>query len=289
MKIHLRPNQMEEIEGLRNEYPYAYHHVDLSVTAIPWHWHEALEFNYIAEGTMKVSTAGRTLIFGKGEGFFINSNVLTAMGNLDHCVIDSHLFHPVFLGGHFNSVFETKYLHPVIQSREIELIPLRGETEQQRKLLHLLRQLSVLQQRSDTEFQTRNLLSDIWLLLLEELQHMQTAPTCSTHHNKERLLTMIAFIQENHAEKLNLEQIAASAAVSVRECLRCFRSGIGQSPTDYLISYRVDVAKKLLQSTDKPITRIAQDTGFSSPAYFSKTFRAHTGCSPQEYRRNQKE
>lgn len=288
MKIHLRPNQMEEIEGLRSEYPYAYHHVDLSATAIPWHWHEALEFNYIAQGTMKVSTAGRTLTFGKGEGFFINSNVLTSMANLEHCIIDSHLFHPVFLGGHFNSVFETKYLHPVIQSREIELIPLRGETEQQRKLLHLLRQLSALQQRPDTELQTRNLLSDIWLLLLEELQQAQTPPTYAALHGRERLLTMIAFIQENYAEKLTLEQIAASAAVSTRECLRCFRAGIGQSPTDYLISYRVETAKKLMQSTDRSITRIAQDTGFSSSAYFSKTFRAHTGVSPQEYRRKRK-
>ena len=43
MKLHLRPNQMEEIEGLRSEYPYAYHHVDLAVTAVPWHWHEALD------------------------------------------------------------------------------------------------------------------------------------------------------------------------------------------------------------------------------------------------------
>lgn len=289
MKIHVRPNQMEEIEGLRNEYPYAYHHVDLSATAIPWHWHEALEFNYIAQGTMKVSTAGRTLTFGKGEGFFINGNVLTSMTNLEHCIIDSHLFHPVLLGGHFNSVFETKYLHPVLQSREIELIPLRGDSQQQRKLLQLLRQLSALQQQPDTEFQTRNLLSDIWLLLLEELQHMQAAPAHAALHSRDRLLTMIAFIQENHAEKLTLEQIAASAAVSTRECLRCFRAGIDQSPTDYLISYRVDTAKKLLQSTDRPITRIAQDTGFSSPAYFSKTFRSHTGLSPQEYRKKQKE
>lgn len=285
MKIRLRPNQMEEIEGLRNEYPYAYHHVDLSVTAIPWHWHEALEFNYIVQGSMKVSTAGRTWSFGKGEGFFINSNVLTSMANAEHCIIDSHLFHPVFLGGHFNSVFETKYLHPVTQSRDIELVPLRGETEQQRKLLHLLRQLSALQQQPDTELQTRNLISEIWLLLLNVLRQVSPSPGAADIRSKDRLLTMIAFIQENHAEKLSLEQIAASAAVSTRECLRCFRAGIGQSPTDYLISYRVETAKKLLQTSHSSVTQIALDTGFSSPAYFSKTFRSHTGMSPQNYRK----
>ena len=238
---------------------------------------------------MKVSTPGQTLTFRKGDGFFINSNVLTSMTNLEHCIIDSHLFHPVFLGGHFNSVFETRYLHPVTQSREIQLIALRGETEQQRKLLHLLRQLSALQRQPDNEVQTRNLLSDIWLLLLEELRRAQPSPAQSDSRSKDRLLTMIAFIQENHKEKLTLEQIAASAAVSTRECLRCFRTGIGQTPTDYLISHRVEMAKKLLRGSNQPITQIALNTGFSSPAYFSKTFRAHTGTSPQEYRRQQKE
>lgn len=287
MKIRLLPNQMEEIEGLRNDYPYAYHHVDLSSTAIPWHWHEALEFNYIVQGSMKVSTAGRTLTFRKGEGFFINSNVLASMSDLEHCIIDSHLFHPVFLGGHFNSVFETKYLHPVTQSRDIELVPLRGETEQQRKLLYLLRQLAALQQTEDTHMQTRNLLSDIWLLLLEELRSNQPSPSTADSRSKDRLLTMIAFIQEHHADKLTLEQIAASAAVSTRECLRCFRRAIGQSPTEYLIGYRIEKAKKLLQTTELPITQIALQTGFASPAYFSKTFRAHTGEAPNMYRARQ--
>jgi len=123
MKLRIRSNQMEEVEGLHNEYPYVYHYVDLSKTTIPWHWHEALEFCYVQSGSIKVSTAGQTQVFEKGQGFFINSNVLTAMTEGFDCVVDSHLFHPVFLGGHFKSVFETKYLDPVTQNRNLDLLP----------------------------------------------------------------------------------------------------------------------------------------------------------------------
>ena len=35
MKLHIRNNQMEEVEGLHNEYPYAFHHVALKVTEVP--------------------------------------------------------------------------------------------------------------------------------------------------------------------------------------------------------------------------------------------------------------
>jgi formylglycine-generating enzyme required for sulfatase activity len=35
---------MEEIQGLHNAYPYAFHTVDMEKTVVPWHWHEAVEF-----------------------------------------------------------------------------------------------------------------------------------------------------------------------------------------------------------------------------------------------------
>ena len=285
MKLYIRQNQMEEVEGLHNEYPYAFHHVSLQVTEIPWHWHEALEFNYIMQGTVKVSTANQSQIFQKGEGFFINSNVLASMENRDDCILDSHLFHPVFLSGHFKSVFETKYLNPVTQNRNLDLICLRGETQYQKQILSKLRQLSQLQKQPDAEFQTRNLLSEIWLLLLEEIRTLGSRISRPPAKNQDRILTMLSFIQESFAQKLTLEQIADAAAVSTRECLRCFQNSIGQSPMDYLITYRIQVAKKLLETTDRSITDIALDCGFNSNSYFSKLFHRTCGITPQAYRK----
>ncbi len=283
MKLRIRNNQMEEVEGLYNEYPYVFHHVDLSKTAIPWHWHEALEFCYIQEGSVKVATAGQSQVFSKGEGFFINSNVLTAMTDGADCVIDSHLFHPVFLGGHFKSVFETKYLDPVIQNRKLDLLPVRGETDTQRQLLQKLRQLSLLQKKPDVEFQTRNLLSEIWLLLLEQLQ--QTELKASPAKNQDRILTMLSFIQENYEKKLTLQQIADVSAISTRECLRCFQASIRQSPMEYLMEYRLQAAAKLLETTDLPVTEIAMRTGWGSSSYFTKMFHASRGKTPNAHRK----
>lgn len=284
MKIRVRYDQMEEIEGLRNEYPYAFHHVELSKTLVPWHWHEALEFNYIVSGSVKVSTPGRTVTFSQNQGFFMNSNVLATMVNVDSCVMDSHLFHPILLSGHFKSVFETKYLHPVTQNKQVDILPLRGETESQRQLLQKLRKLAELQKEADSEFQTRNLLSEIWLLLLKELRENQQDTSGTALRNQDRILTMMAFVQDHYAEKLTLEDIAESAAISTRECLRCFRSCIRKTPMEYLLEYRIGAAGKLLEGTDLSVTEIALQTGFNSPAYFSKQFKAITGKTPNSFR-----
>ncbi len=283
MKLRIRSNQMEEVEGLHNEYPYVFHHVDLSKTLIPWHWHEALEFCYIQSGSVKVSTAGQTQVLHKGEGVFLNSNVLMAMSDGADCIMDSHLFHPVFLGGHFKSVFETKYLNPVIQNRNLDMLTLRGETGAQKQILQKLHQLSKLQSQPDVELQTRNLVSEIWLLLLEELKHTQIKS--SPVKNKDRILTMLAYIQENYSSKLTLQEIADASAISTRECLRCFQASIQQSPMEYLMEYRIQMAAKLLETTDLSITEIAMETGWGSSSYFTKTFRSFRGKTPNTYRK----
>lgn len=283
MKLRILNNQMEEIEGLHNEYPYVFHHVDLCKTIIPWHWHEELEFCYVQAGSLKVATAGQSQTFSQGEAFFINSNVLASMTNVADCVIDSHLFNPVFLGGHYKSVFETKYLNPVVQNRNLDMLPVRGESGTQKQLLQKLRYLAKLQSQQDVELQTRNLVSEIWLLLLEMLKNTQIKS--STAKNQDRILTMLAYIQENYARKLTLQEIADASAVSTRECLRCFQMSIRQSPMEYLMEYRVQAAVRLLENTNLPITEIAMRTGWGSNSYFTKMFRRIRGKTPNAHRK----
>ena len=275
---------MEQIEGLKPEYPYTLHRINLDDTVIPWHWHQELEFIYVLEGKVKLKTSARSYSFGENEAFFMNTNTLCALENVNHCRLESHLFDKIFLGGHFRSVFETKYLNPVLQNNKIDVVIIRGETENQKRMLKKLQQLGILQNKADVEFQTRSILSEIWLLLLEEIKNMDEQDVMANTQNQERLMTMLSFIHENYSKKLNLAEIAQSASVSKRECLRCFQNGIHESPFDYLIGYRIECAKKLLRSTDMPITEIALETGFSNNAYFSKIFRRECGETPRKYR-----
>lgn len=288
MKIRITSNQMEKIKGLRPEYPYVLHKINLDDIKIPWHWHQELEFIYILEGRVKLNTSARSYLFHEKEAFFMNTNTLCALENIDHCKLESHLFDQIFLSGHFKSIFETKYLNPVLQNKKIDVVAIREETDNQKRLLKKLQQLGVLQNQVDIEFQTRSLLSEIWLLLLQEIENMDEQDTMTNTQNQERLLMMLSFIHENYAKKLSLDEIAQSASVSKRECLRCFQNGIHESPFDYLMGYRIECAKKMLKSTDVPITEIALATGFSTNSYFSKIFRRESGETPRNYREQRK-
>lgn len=288
MKIRIKENQLEAIEGLHTEYPYVLHHVNLRDTRVPWHWHEELEFNYVVSGAIKVVTSTKTYVFHKNEACFINTNVLCLVEcaeDGDPCILDSHLFHPVFLSGHFKSVFETKYLEPVLLNKKIEIMEIRGGNKYQDEILKKLRQVSYLQSKEDMEFQTRNLFSEIWVLLLKEIENLKYEESPVKLVSQERIQTMMSFIHENYHRKIALKDIAASALVSERECLRCFQDSIHKTPFEYLLDYRIEMAEKLLRTTNIPVTDIAMETGFSNAAYFGKIFKKVSGKTPGAFRK----
>ena len=82
-----------------------------------------------------------------------------------------------------------------------------------------------------------------------------------------------------------LEDIANSAAISSRECLRCFNMCLKETPIECLTNHRINMAKELLKTTNKSVTDIAFETGFSNAAYFTKVFKQIRQITPKEYRK----
>ena len=58
------------------------------------------------------------------------------------------------------------------------------------------------------------------------------------------------------------------------------------APLEYQLALRLRRAANLLANSETPISQIAKETGFQSPAYFSRFFRKNTGLSPALYRKN---
>jgi len=87
-----------------------------------------------------------------------------------------------------------------------------------------------------------------------------------------------------YAEPLDLRAIAAVAHMSEAHFGRSFRATFGETPHRYLQRRRVERAMFLLRETDRSVTAISIDVGFSSLGTFSRTFRDIVGEAPSEYR-----
>ncbi len=94
-----------------------------------------------------------------------------------------------------------------------------------------------------------------------------------------------AFALDRLDEPLPLPRLAAHAAMSVRTFTRRFRTETGQSPHAWLAAQRVALARRLLESTDLPVERVAVDAGFGTAESLRQHLRSAIGVSPGAYRR----
>ena len=99
-----------------------------------------------------------------------------------------------------------------------------------------------------------------------------------------RLLRARDAMDRAYAEPLNVRAVAAVAHVSEAHFIRTFRAVFGETPHRYLQRRRVERSMFLLRETDRSVTDVCLDVGFTSLGTFSRTFRAIVGETPSSYR-----
>ena len=99
-----------------------------------------------------------------------------------------------------------------------------------------------------------------------------------------RLLRARDAMDRAYAEPLDVPSVAAVAHVSEAHFIRSFRAVFGETPHRYLQRRRVERSMFLLRETDRSVTDICLDVGFTSLGTFSRTFREIVGETPSAYR-----
>lgn len=92
-------------------------------------------------------------------------------------------------------------------------------------------------------------------------------------------------MDHHYAEPLDTAALARIALTSEAHFIRTFRATFGETPHRYLQRRRVERAMYLLTRTDRGVTDICLDVGFTSVGTFGRTFRDVAGESPSEFRR----
>lgn len=257
---------------------------------ILWHWHEEFEFGYVIKGTLLYKTSHQEYVLKEGDGIFLNSGALHYIHLLvpaGNARIHSQFFDRKFLGGSTNSIFDTKYIAPVMQQKQLQAIPFYRQNKEDQYVLRQLTETIRMAHRQPLfyEFNLRNLFSSIWETVYMRATEQIPSQELYNLKEEERIKKILTFIQEHYSEKLTVARIAGCVPISERECYRLFQNRLGTTPAEFLLSVRLKKARVLLSSTQKSIVEVALESGFSNSSYFGKLFRQQYLMSPGEYRR----
>jgi AraC-like DNA-binding protein len=289
--LNLNKNRLELHPHGTLDFPcagYCSQHTNNSDDVIPWHWHEEIEMIYLLSGQLKLKVPGKTFYLHQGEAIFINSNILHFAAAEMHCEIHSLVFHSTLITGQDKSIFAQKYISPLINCVALDSCHLsldfNWEIQIITNFIHAFEAISF--ESPGYEFIIRENLSHLCLTMYQQYESEIKKGYTEQNQNSIRIRKMLDFMHEQYSEDLTLAQIAKSADISERECLRCFQRGIQISPMQYLLKYRVTQgAAMLLQTPNSSISEISIQCGFNSSSNFSQMFKRFFKCTPRNYRK----
>lgn len=167
-----------------------------------------------------------------------------------------------------DTAYELKPHHPILLHDKIK------QLHQAWTYVHPLQQLQVR--------------TSFLQIVYDILEQLQTAGHQRT--TTDLVSQAIRYIHEHYEMPLTIDSLASILECSPRHLARLFRnSDIGQSPSDYLIQFRMQKASELLIQTELTLQDIAINVGYQDGYYFSRMFKKYMGLSPIRYRQQHRQ
>lgn len=245
----------------------------------------AIEKGWVQQGQPTLTSGYRVIRIASGEAdFLINLNayhlragsvVVLTPGN----VLEVENLGTQLQGAGFGihelpspGIFECMHLHP----SEIEL----------EKIDAFLNLFFLLLKDGDLDTAT---LPQLSLALFSYLQrigqaHRDIAGESHTGREEQIFNRFMELLNQYGDKYRRIPFYAAQLYLSPNRLSAVVKSYSGKTVMDWIDRRSVQMAKALLRYTDKPVYEIAEQLGFSSPAFFSKFFSKYTGMTPKEYR-----
>ncbi|MEV6768881.1 GlxA family transcriptional regulator [Nocardia sp. NPDC051030] len=115
-------------------------------------------------------------------------------------------------------------------------------------------------------------------------QSQFSAPIAAQTPKRDSLRALQVWLEENAAGDLSLAALAEHVGMSTRHFSRVFADETGTTPARYVERVRIGAARRLLETTDQPLDRVAAAVGLGSPETLYRLFHRHLGIAPGEYR-----
>jgi len=151
--------------------------------------------------------------------------------------------------------------------------------------LHTIQVLDALAQEKKSDQQ---LSCDAVKFLLDTTRRDFALPIEDTSHAFDTFLEIKHFVSEHYAEFVNRDSVAEHFSMSSGYISQLFKRYSNSSFNYYLNQLKLNKAEHLLLNTSYPLSKIAEQCGFSCDARLIKTFRKHYGTSPGRFRLSKK-
>ncbi|MCG8485800.1 MAG: AraC family transcriptional regulator [Clostridia bacterium] len=254
----------------------------------PIHYHEELEVIFVLDGTIKVKDGYYTYALKKDDVLIINNRELHSI----MCTSEQNVILILQIDLNFFRKYHSNLINPFfITDTSYNADKVNEPLEKLRKLMirTMVEALNKTEGYQDRIIKYTNdfiteLINDFQYFSMDDGKFINEMKNKSNKILAERVNRITNYIYENYSRKLTLQEIAEREHLSVYYLSHVIKEATGLSFQDFLNFVRVEESEMLVLGTDKKISEIAMECGFSAPRYFVKYFTKWFNCHPDEYR-----
>ena len=237
---------------------------------------------FFQHGYCRIIVEDQEYRVGPGDLMIIPINAFYTVSSLGEDTIEFFFLH-----------FTVQPVHKVarfIESLELTQILVLHDTINEvlvHQLQHTIRQVS--EQKPGYYLEAVLLLKSLLLrlrILRHEGDHQQSASPHVRSSEETVFNQCVRYLQEHLSENVTVEQLCEIAHVSQSYLYRCFKKLLQQSPSQFVLQFKLQKSQELLKTTDDSITAISDATGFSSIYLFCSTFKTALGMTPTQFRKH---
>ncbi len=161
---------------------------------------------------------------------------------------------------------------------DVNFLSSSGDADLQHAFWQIADQLT-----SESPRKQLSLTSRLWMFLSMTLERLTPTPNTTTQHELAQQIRRLLLSRVN--DRLTISEVAAEVHVSATHAKEVFAATFDCGIMTYFNELKIWQAKRLLCDPSLTIDQVSSKLGFSSPAYFSRTFRKHSGETPSEFRK----
>lgn len=259
------------------------------------HLHEYIEILYCTQGEFVACLNGNNYGFSKGDMVIINSR--ESHGFLRKEKEGAYIcirFLPEILYTSSSAAFDIKYVMPFVLNNSKHQRVFKKEELQNTAIPSLIQGIMDEYNNKQPGY-TLATRANLTLIVLWIIRYWhQLSPYISTegiqdYEMMKRIGKVCEYVNTNYGYDIKVSEMAEMTNLSYSYFSRVFKQYMNKSFSEYLSYVRIANAEKILASTDKTVTDVAMECGFSTTSYFIKQFKQKKGISPKQYRKKLKD
>ncbi|MDE6200722.1 MAG: AraC family transcriptional regulator [Clostridiales bacterium] len=271
------------------EFPFTVYKGDIPqyIHSFPLHWHDEMELISVESGQGIVTVQSSRYNVSRGDIVIVPMQTVHAIERKDNCAMKYYniLFSLSVLDG-ADDICRKKYFEPLYRNEISPMIYVPNGCELNKLLAPYM--TTLIQSRHAENGNELIIKSALFAALhhIIAFSHPLTVGKAVDADNYDKLKKVLLYVRRHYGERITVKTAADICAYSCSHFMKIFKSMTGQSFTEYLIDFRLNVAANAISLTTDRITDIAFDCGFENLSYFSRAFSDKFGVTPSEYRKN---